>query len=163
MATTCLLDELAIGDARLPEDLPAVRRLLRAYADWLQVETCLAGFERELAELPGAHAPPAGRLLLAKVAGEAVGIACLRPLAPGIGELRRLWVEPGWAGRGIGRRLTEAALGAARQIGYRSLRLDTIPARMPAAAALYRALGCRPLGPPSAAGIETLELPLTPP
>jgi ribosomal protein S18 acetylase RimI-like enzyme len=137
----CLLSEFQLGEARTPEDLAQVRRLFRAYAEWLEVDLCFQGFERELAELPGCYAPPAGRLLLARVGGEVVGCVGLRPLEPGVCEMKRLWVEPGFAGRGIGRRLAETIIEAARQIGYSRMRLDTIPERMPAAQHLYAALG----------------------
>ena len=46
-----------------------VRALLRAYADSLPFELDFQGFERELAELPGAYAPPRGALLVAHGAG----------------------------------------------------------------------------------------------
>jgi putative acetyltransferase len=141
--STCLLSECALVEARTPEDLAQVRRLFRTYADWLGVDLCFQGFERELAELPGAYAPPAGRLLLARVGSDAVGCVGLRPLEPGVCEMKRLWVEPGLAGRGIGRALAERIVAAARQIGYRRMRLDTIPARMPAAQHLYASLGFR--------------------
>ena len=58
-------------------DLVDVKALFRAYAAALDVDRCLQGFERELAELPGAYAPPQGALLLAR--GEAgVRLAVLR-------------------------------------------------------------------------------------
>jgi putative acetyltransferase len=139
--SVCLLTESAFGKAHTPEDVRRVRRLFRAYADWLEVDLCFQGFERELAELPGCYAPPAGRLLVARVGGEVVGCVGLRPLEPGVCEMKRLWVEPGFAGRGIGRALAERIVAAARQIGYRRMRLDTIPARMPAAQHLYASLG----------------------
>jgi carbonic anhydrase len=91
--------------------------------------------------LPGAYAPPRGRLLLAKAAGDVVGCVGLRPLEPGICEMKRLWVEPGWGGYGIGRALTQAVIDAARDLGYKRMRLDTLPALMPAAQHLYRGLG----------------------
>ena len=159
----CLLSECELLEARTPEDIAHVRRLFRAYADWLGVDLCFQGFERELAELPGCYAPPAGRLLIARVGGEMVGCVGLRPLEAGVCEMKRLWVEPGFAGYGVGRALAEAIIAAARQIGYRRMRLDTIPARMPAAQHLYAALGFREI--PAyydnpLAGVVMLELAL---
>ena len=124
-----------------------VRRLFRAYADWLAVDLCFQDFERELADLPGCYAPPAGRLLIARVGGEVAGCVGLRPLEPSVCEMKRLWVEPGFAGRGIGRALAEAVVAAARTIGYERMRLDTLPDRMPAAQHLYASLGFREIPP----------------
>jgi carbonic anhydrase len=157
-----MLSDCRLEDARA-EDLAQVRRLFRAYADWLAVDLCFQGFERELAELPGAYAPPAGRLLVARVGGEVAGCVGLRPLEPGVCEMKRLWVEPGFAGHGIGRALAEAIVEAARTIGYERMRLDTIPGRMPAAQRLYASLGFQEIPPyydNPLAGVVMLELTL---
>jgi ribosomal protein S18 acetylase RimI-like enzyme len=143
----CLLSERALVDATSADDLAAARRLFRAYADWLAVDLGFQDFERELATLPGAYGPPQGRLLLAKVGGEAAGCVALRPLEPGICEMKRLWVEPGFAGAGLGRELALAIIQAARDAGYQRMRLDTMPARMPAAQHLYGTLGFREIPP----------------
>jgi ribosomal protein S18 acetylase RimI-like enzyme len=135
------LTDRELVEARTAADMAAARRLIQAYADWLAVDLCFQGFDAELAALPGAYAPPQGRLLLAKTSGEVVGCVGLRPLEPGICEMKRLWVEPGWGGYGIGRALAQAVIDAARAIGYRRMRLDTLPERMPAAQGLYRGLG----------------------
>ena len=157
-----MLSDCRLEDASA-EDLAQVRRLFRAYADWLAVDLCFQGFERELAELPGAYAPPAGRLLVARVGGEVAGCVGLRPLEPGVCEMKRLWVEPGFAGHGIGRALAEAIVEAARTIGYERMRLDTIPGRMPAAQRLYASLGFQEIPPyydNPLAGVVMLELTL---
>jgi carbonic anhydrase len=159
----CLLSEFELLEAQTLEDIGHVRRLFRAYAAWLEVDLCFQDFEREVAELPGCYAPPAGRLLIARVGGEVVGCVGLRPLQIGVCEMKRLWVEPGFAGYGIGRALAQAIIDAARQIGYQRMRLDTIPARMPAAQHLYAALGFREI--PAyyhnpLAGVVMLELEL---
>jgi ribosomal protein S18 acetylase RimI-like enzyme len=161
--SVCLLSDWELAEARTPEDLAQVRRLFRAYAKWLGIDLCFQGFERELSDLPGCYAPPAGRLLLARVGGEVVGCVGLRPLEAGVCEMKRLWVEPGFAGRGIGRRLAETIIETARQTGYRRMRLDTFPERMPAAQHLYAALGFREI--PAyyhnpLAGVVMLELDL---
>jgi ribosomal protein S18 acetylase RimI-like enzyme len=139
----CLLSERALLHATSAEDLAAARRLFRAYSDWLAVDLSFQDFEQELATLPGVYAPPQGRLLLAKVGGEAAGCVALRPLEPGICEMKRLWVEPGFGGAGLGRELALAIIQAARDAGYRRMRLDTMPARMQAAQHLYGTLGFR--------------------
>jgi putative acetyltransferase len=141
--SACLLAGTALREPRTAADFTEVRRLFRAYADWLGVDLCFQSFERELAELPGCYAPPRGRLLIAVAAGEVAGCVGLRPLGPGVGEIKRLWVEPGFAGRGLGRTLAERIIVDARALGYERLRLDTIPARMPAAQHLYASLGFR--------------------
>jgi carbonic anhydrase len=157
-----MLSDCRLEDASA-EDLAQVRRLFRAYADWLAVDLCFQGFERELADLPGAYAPPGGRLLVARVGGEVAGCVGLRPLEPRVCEMKRLWVEPGFAGHGIGRALAEAIVEAARTIGYERMRLDTIPERMPAAQRLYASLGFQEIPPyydNPLAGVVMLELTL---
>lgn len=125
-------------------DIAAVAALFRAYAASLPVDLGYQGFEAELAGLPGAYAPPAGVLLLARgAAGAALGCVALRPMpTPGHAEVKRLYVAPEGRGQGLGRALLDAATSAARLRGYRALRLDTLPF-MTEAMALYRRAGFR--------------------
>ena len=101
---------------------------------------CFQNFDQEVAELPGYYVPPNGGLWLAKIDGKPAGCVALRPLAEGIAELKRVFVRPGFRGHRLGRLLTETALARAREAGYKSVRLDTMPF-MNEAVALYRSLG----------------------
>ena len=135
--------DFRIEEAESSDDIERIRQLFRAYADWLNVDLCFQGFEEELQALPGAYIPPKGRLLLARMKGEIVGCVGLRPLSDDVCEMKRLWVEPGFSGYGIGRALAEAIVDAGRDLGYRAMRLDTFPDRLKAAGHLYDTLGFR--------------------
>jgi putative acetyltransferase len=123
-------------------DVGLVRVLLREYVDALGLDFAFQDFERELAELPGDYV----RLLAARVDGEPAGCVAVRPLGSGACEMKRLYVRPAFRGRGVGRALAEAAIAAARDLGYERMRLDTLPS-MGEATALYEALGFRDIEP----------------
>lgn len=133
----------AIRHADGPRDLALARALFEEYAAWLAVDLCFQGFTQELATLPGAYAPPRGRLLLAGAPGDAFGCIALRPLGEGAGEVKRLYVQPRARGQRWGARLIEFVVREARAIGYAELKLDTLE-RMTEARALYASVGFRP-------------------
>jgi GNAT superfamily N-acetyltransferase len=117
-------------------DLDEIRAMLREYAAWLQVDLCFQNFEQELAVLPGDYAEPRGRLLIA----EGAGCIALRPIDEETCEMKRLYVRPEHRGSGLGKRLVLAIIEEAREIGYRRMRLDTMP-KMDSAQKLYAARG----------------------
>jgi putative acetyltransferase len=130
-----------------PDEIEEARRLFKEYADWLQIDLCFQNFEKELANLPGGYAPPAGRLLLAYENTQLAGCVALRKIDDGICEMKRLFLRDNFRGMGLGRQLIEAIIREARLIGYDRMRLDTLPPKMNDAIALYRSYGFKQTGP----------------
>jgi putative acetyltransferase len=126
--------------------LDIIRALFTEYWHSLGFELDFQNFAGELVNLPGDYAPPSGRLLLAWEDGKPAGCVALRPLAPGICEMKRLYVRPELRSRGIGRMLVERVIAEARMIGYGKMRLDTVPG-MEEAIGLYRRFGFRKIAP----------------
>jgi len=137
---------VGIIHAVTPEEISAVRGLMREYGASVGVDLSYQNFEEELRGLPGDFAPPRGTLLLGIAGKEAAGCVAIRPLAENFCEMKRLYVRPAWRSTGLGKRLVEAALEDARRAGHRFVRLDTLPT-MIAARKLYAALGFLPIAP----------------
>jgi putative acetyltransferase len=116
--------------------------VIRAYVAALGFDLCFQDVGRELAELSTEYGPPHGAAFLA----DDVGFVGIRRFDDDVAELKRMYVQPAARGRGLGRALAEAAVGEARRLGYRRVRLDTL-ASMEEAVALYRALGFVDIAP----------------
>lgn len=139
-------NSFTIAPARTPTEMISAAALFRAYAATLPIDLAPQGFSRELDSLPGVYGPPGGELLLAKRGDHVLGCIALKPLTPGVAEIKRLFVRPRERKAGLGKALVTAAIAAARQMGYGEIKLDTLPS-MEGAIALYRGFGFAPIAP----------------
>lgn len=159
--------DIVLMTPHAPDELAALRAVFTEYANALGIDLSFQNFAEELAALPGDYADPRGVLLLALVEADdatlaaesdpaqvlrmadgrqalVAGCCALRPLDsaddPNAAEMKRLYVRPGFRGLGLGRRLAEAILDAARTAGYACVLLDTLD-DMESARTLYEDLG----------------------
>ena len=153
-------------------DMDEVREIFSEYAASTGLDLEFQNFEAELAALPDfyvaifiarpcsvglrpASTGPAGEqtLLSASTADGAdkgvcspAGCVALRHLDDGLCEMKRLYVRPAYRGRDLGRKLASRVIDEARNRGYRTMRLDTLP-MMTTAIGLYRSLGFVEIAP----------------
>jgi hypothetical protein len=140
--------EILVREAVGAADVATVRGLMRAYGEYLAANPagaaniCLDGYAQELEGLPGPYCV----LLLATVDGVAAGCVALRRLSGDESgcEMKRLWVDMGFRGFGLGKRLVQEAILWAKRLGLKAMYLDTVPAAMPEANRLYAAIGFVP-------------------
>jgi ribosomal protein S18 acetylase RimI-like enzyme len=127
-------------------DEPAVRRMLSAYHLVTEREKrsrvdrpdqLPASYRSEIADAMAAT----GALLVLDARGATAGMYVLAPTPdPGIGELKRLWVEPDWRGRGLGEWAVHDAIRRSGDAGMTTLRLTVWEWRT-GAIGLYRRAG----------------------
>ena len=146
-SVSSVVKAFSLGQAESPAQIAQARELFLEYAQSLGFSLCFQNFDKELAELPGDYAPPEGRLLLANYEGKLAGCVALHKLDPQICEMKRLYLRPEFRGKGLGRVLAGRVIAEARQIGYRTMRLDTVEPVMNDAVAMYRKIGFREIAP----------------
>ncbi len=70
--------------------------------------------------------PPTGRLILVHDdQGRLIGCGTLQQARPDAGELKRLYVRKEAAGHGLGRKIIDLRIAAAREMGWRTLLVNT--------------------------------------
>jgi GNAT superfamily N-acetyltransferase len=98
--------------------------------------------DSELGLTPQMFDPPEGAFVVGRGPGTGTpaGGVGVRRVGPVLGEVKRLWVDPPWRGRGLGRALMDALEEEARRLGLVALQLGTGD-RQPEAIALYQSTG----------------------
>ena len=93
---------------------------------------------------PAEFRAPAGLFLIADVDGVSAGCGAWRVHAPGVVELKRMYVEPAWRRMGLAALIVDVLEETALAAGHRSAVLNS-GVRQPEALALYATLGYEPV------------------
>jgi GNAT superfamily N-acetyltransferase/DNA-binding MarR family transcriptional regulator len=116
------LVEIAVEDPRHPD----VAHCFERYANELDARFD-GGFDAavSISANPEELTPPAGYCVVARLRGVPIGCGALKLHGEAPAELKRMWVDPGSRGLGVGRRLLEALEALARENGVSVLHLET--------------------------------------
>jgi DNA-binding MarR family transcriptional regulator/predicted N-acetyltransferase YhbS len=135
-AATCVLEPVDVASA---EATAAVARYFAEIDERFD-----GGFDPAVGAATdlGAMRPSAGIFLVARIDEEVVACGGVQRHSRTVGEIKRMWVAPGWRGCGLGVRMLSALEAAARDLGYREVCLDT-NAALTEAIAMYDAAGYR--------------------
>ncbi len=107
-------------------------------------------------DLSKIYSPPHGILLLVRLArmeNRIGGCVGLRRIGGDACEMMRLFIRPEFRGMGLGKRCARDIIEKAREMGYRAMRLHTLPS-MKEALSIYRALGFSEIPPYGADPVE---------
>ncbi len=130
------------------DDIEAVQELLFEYLSWatgqakalyyqdVDVDEMLSHSMSEI----NLFSPPSGCILLARVDGEAAGMAFMKLIRENACEIKRMYVRPKYRGNKIGRSLLDQLIQISKEIGYSTILLDSAQF-MKAAHPLYRSVG----------------------
>lgn len=140
------LNMVEIKESLSEELIRKTRELFIEYVNYLGFDLSFQNFDEELKTLPGNYAPPEGSLLLGFYEGKLAGCVGLRKFKEEICEMKRLYVRPKYRRKNIGRILSKAIINKAYEIGYKFMRLDTLPF-MKEAISLYLSLGFKEIKP----------------
>ena len=91
---------------------------------------------------PADFSPPGGAFVVGFVDGVPACGGGVKALGDGAAEVKRMYVVPGFRGRGLAPALLEALERAARDLGHRVMRLDSTSATW----SIYRSAGYREIG-----------------
>jgi carbonic anhydrase len=133
-------NQIEISIASNPEDFLTAKKLILEYIEWLSFDLAFQHIDEELDDLESMYGDPKGALLLARIQGNAVGVAGIRKFADGECELKRMFVKPGNRGLGIGKLLLAESIEIAKKLNYDVVKLDTAD-YMKSAIKLYTDMG----------------------
>jgi DNA-binding MarR family transcriptional regulator/ribosomal protein S18 acetylase RimI-like enzyme len=136
-----LLQLAAISVEIVDPSSPDAEHCLSLYAEELS-RRFPGGFDDSSLVRPADARAPGGAFVMARERSRPVGCGVLRTMAPKVGEIRHVWVDPGFRRLGVARRLLAELEREAVAREHHVVRLDTHEV-LTEAIRMYRTLGYR--------------------
>ena len=116
---------IAVTIAGNAQDFAIGKEIILEYVAWLDFDLSFQNFDDEINALEQMYSAPVGGLLIAKVDNEPAGVAGIRRFDNDDCELKRMFVKQGFRGLGLGKALLLESIELAKQLGYKTIKLDT--------------------------------------
>jgi putative acetyltransferase len=130
-----------------PEHYAVAAALFREYLVELGVDLQFQQVDRELEAPDQQYAPPAGGIILLAENGHPFACTGIRRQeGTAVAELKRMYLQPAYRGKGYGKLLVQEAIVLAKSLGYEKIRLDTLDYMEPAIR-LYVSAGFKEIPP----------------
>ena len=108
------------------EEILAAKNLIIQYVQWLDQDLCFQNIDDELNNFPEKYKEPEGAFIIAKDNNSVVGCVGIRKIEDKTCEMKRLFVNENYKGKGIGKKLVELIIEEAKKKNYEKIRLDTL-------------------------------------
>lgn len=127
--------------ATTTKEYEIAKGLFKKYAEDLRLDLSFQSFDSELEHLENQYGAPEGTLFLI-FSNETRAIGCfgIRKFNGNVCELKRMFLEQAYRGKGLGGQMMEKAILEAKKLGYEKIRLDSLRSMKPAIA-LYKGFG----------------------
>jgi len=120
-----------------------IRTLFQEYEKELDENLCFQSFEAELKDPLKKYGSPKGILYIAEWNHEVAGCIALTDISTTLStvcEMKRLYVRPQFRKHKIGKAMVEQLMKDAEELGYKTMKLDTLQKLQPAIT-LYKQYG----------------------
>jgi len=134
-------------EAKSTKDFKTAVQLFKEYASQIGVDLEFQDFNKEIENIESQYSRPKGILFVARNDKNApLGCFAIRELKARICELKRMYLKKEARGLGIGRKMLDESIEIGKELGYKKMRLDTLP-EMHAAITLYQKAGFYEIAP----------------
>lgn len=151
------LQDVRVLEVRRFEERDAAA-VWRLHEDGLRQMNAHAGhgpWDDDLRSVRASYLDSNGEFLVGVIEGEVVAMGALRRVSATVAEVKRMRVDISFQRQGFGRAILRRLEKRARELGYRTLRLDTTVTQVPAQH-LYRSSGYAEVGRTHLGGQELI-------
>lgn len=128
-------------EAKSKKEYQIAVELFTEYASQIGVDLGFQDFDSEIQNIESQYSRPNGVVFIVYHDREQpIGCFGIRSFEDAICELKRMYIKEEARGRGIGKRILHKSLKIAKELGYKTMRLDTLP-DMHSAIGLYKKIG----------------------